>query len=456
MLPLAALPLPVCLLAVLVVGLILGAVVNWATYQLAWNRRDISPWSTAPVGASPRRRADRIPVLGWLRLRREELLHGRGFWVRPMFVELAMGVGLAMLYWWEVVEHGLVRKQAADLLGVLAEQPIAGIALTISDSLPLAQFLGHALLIVFMAAATFIDIDEKIIPDEVTVPGTLLGLLLATVLPMTLLPHVGLQAALLPGAEPIVVEGAMLMPAGGVQLVVEPLSLAAPNDWPRLLDGAPNWRSLLLGLACYGLWCFALTPRIWRGRRGVCRGMAVITTRIVRELNRPPLRSIALLGAAYVTAVWWYGGLAWTGLLSSLVGLVISGGMVWVVRLVGTAALRREAMGFGDVTLMMMIGTYLGWQAGLIVFFVSPFAGLIVGLLQLVLRRDDVIPYGPFLCLGTLIVMVRWGSLWNFMSLQLVFGEGWLVLIVLLTGTLLLGVMLVIWRLIKTAIFQRQ
>ena len=48
---------------------------------------------------------------------------------------------------------------------------------------------------------------------------------------------------------------------------------------------------------------------------------------------------------------------------------------MWAVRLIGTAALRREAMGFGDVTLMMMIGTFLGWQACSDLFFLAPFAG---------------------------------------------------------------------------------
>ncbi len=110
-------------------------------------------------------------------------------------------------------------------------------------------------------------------------------------------------------------------------------------------------------------------------------------------------------------------------------------------------------MGFGDVTLMMMIGTYLGWQAGLIIFVLSPFAGLIVGVLQIVLRRDDVIPYGPFLCLGALLVIVRWGSLWSPLSIQPLFQEGWLVPVVMMAGLVLLGLMLAGWRVIKMSLF---
>ena len=107
------------------------------------------------------------------------------------------------------------------------------------------------------------------------------------------------------------------------------------------------------------------------------------------------------MGTAAIVFTWALAAEAnWAGMLTALIGLAASGGIVWAVRLIGTAALRREAMGFGDVTLMMMIGAFLGWQAGLIVFFLAPFAGLVVGLVQLIFRRDDVIPYGPFLCLG--------------------------------------------------------
>ena len=88
-------------------------------------------------------------------------------------------------------------------------------------------------------------------------------------------------------------------------------------------------------------------------------------------------------------------------------------GLIWLARIFGSAALGREAMGFGDVTLMGMIGAFLGWQTCPIIFFLAPLAGLVLGVVQLILRRGSEIPYGPFLCLaalGTIIFWARFGA----------------------------------------------
>ena len=121
----------------------------------------------------------------------------------------------------------------------------------------------------------------------------------------------------------------------------------------------------------------------------------------------------------------------------------------------GRVALRKEAMGFGDVTLMMMIGAFLGWQPTIFIFFIAPFAGLIVGFTKFILRRDDMIPYGPFLCLATATVTVWWAWFWNQEpgSYQSIFEFGWLLPSVLAIGVIMLGAMLVIWRNIKEAVF---
>src|SRR5262245_55446209 len=130
------------LLATFVVGVMAGGAVNWATYALAWNRRLISPWSPPPDKAPPRRASDRIPIWGWWGLRREQSIHGQGFWVRPMAVELLMGAGLAALWWWEVDRQGLVAQQFVALAGgALPRGAFAAPAWT-----TYATFGSHALL----------------------------------------------------------------------------------------------------------------------------------------------------------------------------------------------------------------------------------------------------------------------------------------------------------------------
>ena len=145
---------------------------------------------------------------------------------------------------------------------------------------------------------------------------------------------------------------------------------------------------------------------------------------------------------------------AWAGLLTALIGLAASGGIVWAVRLIGTAALRREAMGFGDVTLMMMIGTFLGWQAGLVAFFLAPFAGLVIGLLAIrACAATTSFPTARSSASAAAVVVVAWAPIWEWAAP--LFGQGLLVPAVLIICLALLGVMLAIWQAIKNAIFGR-
>jgi len=303
------------LLVLLVVGLVAGAAINWAVDALAWHPRAISPWSPPPPAAPPRSAADRLPLVGWWRLRRESALHGRGFWVRPLLVEAAAAAGLPALYWWEVVRQGLLRPQLAAAGAPLADVPFDALWPT---------FLTHAVLVVLMAVASLIDLDEQIIPDEITVPGTLLGLLLAATLPLPLLP----QAAVRPTPPPAGIavplpQGLTVQGRGGCY--VEPVTATAPDWLPPALAGPRRWEGLVVGLACYLAWCLALTPRIWRGRRGWVRGLSVLAVRVVRELRRPFLATVTVGGLAAIAAAWFAGGPRWIGLLSALAGLIGGG-----------------------------------------------------------------------------------------------------------------------------------
>lgn len=112
------------------------------------------------------------------------------------------------------------------------------------------------------------------------------------------------------------------------------------------------------------------------------------------------------------------------GLVVSLAGLIVGGGIVWGVRLLGFWMLRQEAMGFGDVILMGMIGAFLGWQATILAFFIAPMCAMVVVAwmalknlwLRLRGRRQPfvrMIPYGPYLSLGAVLTILFWQTLFD-------------------------------------------
>jgi prepilin signal peptidase PulO-like enzyme (type II secretory pathway) len=369
-----AIPWEVRLALLFVLGTAAGSLMNLAIYRLAWRARSISPWSAPLPLAPPRKWSDRIPVFGWLGLRRESRLHGGAVWVRPMIVELGSGALFAAIYWWEVARRGLLPD-----LAIPAFPPVGPMATPNVELALHAQALVHLVLLSLMIVASLIDADEMIIPDTVTLPGTLIGLIAAGVYPWSLLPDKLLR---LPPRVPW----------------VEFLSLASPDTWPAALNAKPHGETLGLALGCWWLWCFALMPRRWHGRYGWARAMQLFLARLTREAVTWRLVGLGLAGSLGIAAVWWRGNDAsWAALLTSLVGLAVGGGLVWMVRIIGAAVLRREAMGFGDVTLMAMIGAFLGWQACLLIFFLAPFAGLVIGGLKWVFHGEREIPYGPFL-----------------------------------------------------------
>ncbi len=140
-------------------------------------------------------------------------------------------------------------------------------------------------------------------------------------------------------------------------------------------------------------------------------------------------------------------GLAWerhvAALASALAGLIVGGGALWLVGIAGRAVFKpkeggeaTDAMGFGDVKFMAAVGTLLGADGVLLVFFVGCVAGSLGGVGNWLLglpevlsdvgrharrhgkrggyrvatamrvgwRRRRFIPFGPFLSIGVLAV----------------------------------------------------
>jgi leader peptidase (prepilin peptidase)/N-methyltransferase len=102
--------------------------------------------------------------------------------------------------------------------------------------------------------------------------------------------------------------------------------------------------------------------------------------------------------------------LAWLTLplsvLQSLIGALVGGGVIYLVSFISLAVLGKEGMGGGDIKLMAMIGTFLGWKNTLLTIFLGSVTGSIIGVSLILFKkkkRDDYIPFGPFLVLGAII-----------------------------------------------------
>ncbi len=93
--------------------------------------------------------------------------------------------------------------------------------------------------------------------------------------------------------------------------------------------------------------------------------------------------------------------------------VAIGGGMLWSVRWAGTKVFKREAMGMGDVHLIIMLAMFLNWQAILLTIFLSAFTGSIGGTIAKLLQRKThwrfEIPYGPYIAAGAIIAYF-WGA----------------------------------------------
>jgi len=90
-------------------------------------------------------------------------------------------------------------------------------------------------------------------------------------------------------------------------------------------------------------------------------------------------------------------------------GILVGGGSIYLMGLFGEWVFKKEAMGGGDVKLLAMIGAFLGWEYAILSFFLAPFFGSIVGIIEKIRTKDSTIAYGPYLVIGALVSLF-WGQ----------------------------------------------
>lgn len=91
------------------------------------------------------------------------------------------------------------------------------------------------------------------------------------------------------------------------------------------------------------------------------------------------------------------------GVASALIGAGGGALLLWAVGEGVGRLLGKDALGFGDVKMIAMIGAFLGWQLALVSLFLASVIGSVVGLAVVAVKgRDYLIPLGTFLAVGGL------------------------------------------------------
>lgn len=95
-------------------------------------------------------------------------------------------------------------------------------------------------------------------------------------------------------------------------------------------------------------------------------------------------------------------------LFSSLIGVMIGGGVPFLISWGGEKILNKEVLGMGDVKLLAGIGAFVGWNGAAETFLLGSMIGGLLAALGLMLKkiqRHQYLPFGPFLNLASLLIL---------------------------------------------------
>ena len=257
-------------------GSVIGSFLNVCIYRLPRDESIVFPPSHCTSCGNPIRFYHNLPIVGYLILRGRCADCGSRISLRYPIIELISGIVLT----------GVLYKFGLSL-----------------------DALFYALLIYSLIVITFIDLEHMIIPNAITIPGAIAGLIYNALI----------------------------------------------TDWERSRD--------LLGRFSFGLENFF----------GI--------------LNEVPF-------------------------LDSVFGLVIGGGVLFLIAFLYVLVRKTEGMGMGDVKLLAMIGAFLGWQGVVFVMLASSILGTVTGLSIIFYKKGNLkyaLPFGPFLSLAAVIYVFTGG-----------------------------------------------
>lgn len=258
-------------------------------------------------------------------------------------------------------------------------------------SFPPTLAVVYWIFVALLIAATFIDFEHFIIPDEITWGGVGVGLI-ASVLVPELMETASRWTALLNSVIGAAVGYFTLwgvVEAGKIFFGRKKIQFPEPVDfqWERAgetasitVEGDVTQWDELFGRASDKMTLDCPEYRVDDGEPSQGK-LQFFFDRLVRESGETSL-----------------------DLLQTIRGKVAS------------IVIPREAMGFGDVKFLAAIGAFLGWQAVFFTIFASSLVGCAFGIATIIRaggQRGQQIPFGPYLALGALLWLAGGSEWWD-------------------------------------------
>lgn len=386
------------ILFLFLLGACIGSFLNVVVWRLPRNKSLMWPPSACPKCNHRLAWNDNIPVLGWILLRGRCRYCSEPVSVRYPIIEAITGL-ILVGYYIAIFIYGFGPFIVSyDSFGIPEYTTLASIE---SDW---AIFALLMLLVCALLAASLIDAELYVIPIEI--PWVVAGI--------AFIVHAFADRPNQPGslmAGPLPAAFALSATLGlGISMLLM-WRKVLPRSFP---DGEPilDWerKDLIEQLKASGA-----------SEKEMKEIPPVATSREIRKqmsLEALFVGIPAVMGLGTVAAllwmpdlrVWWSDLLADTwwlpGLLGSVFGAIIAASFIWGTRILATLILGRVAMGQGDTHLMVAIGAVLGAAPSIVVFFLAPLCGVVIGIYKWMSKGARELPYGPYLSLAACVTIL--------------------------------------------------
>ncbi len=364
-------------------GCCIGSFMNVVIYRLPRNKSIVSPPSACPKCNEHIRFYDNIPLFSWILLGRKCRFCKNPISSRYFTVELLVGLlflGLFLLYF-----HTSFISSIPPLLqgGWLV-------------------YLLHIIMLSAFVAASAIDLELWIIPLSICWFVTAAGFIASAVSPFVIDADLINKSKLIPSASPQT--GALTFGAA-IGLIISLILLATGLIKRSYESEETQNENTKTGKKEGQTDPIPVNPddENFNHRLEALKEIIFLLPIFIFGFGMLWLTKNESIGN------WWQKFSQYpavSGLLGSIFGYFVGCGIVWGIRIFGTLAFGKEAMGLGDVHLMGAAGAVVGAFPVVIAFFIAPFFGLSWVGIQMFFKKIRQIPYGPFLSLGILVVII--------------------------------------------------